>query len=284
MKTQVPVAMFTGKERDTETANSAMTTGLDYFGARYFSAAQGRFTSPDPYNIITEAEDKKHFDTYISQPQNWNRYAYVWNNPLRYVDPHGETVYVVGYTSGNPDGGDDEFKKAALTLANQIMSKKGFDPRKDIVLVQAVSTKDDFKSLLKDANSLESRFGQIGSLSLFSHGGPLDGPRFARNSPGATAKDWQFYGGESELRGLKINWEQGAQANFFGCNTAVSFAQRFANAQGTPTSGFDTSSSFSGDPNGKSKMYMLQPWNPNLYMTGRDGRSMVRRDPQQPKR
>jgi len=31
---------FTGKERDTE-------TGLDYFGARYLSSAQGRFTSPD---------------------------------------------------------------------------------------------------------------------------------------------------------------------------------------------------------------------------------------------
>ena len=32
---------FTGRERDAE-------TGLDYFGARYMSAAQGRFTSPDP--------------------------------------------------------------------------------------------------------------------------------------------------------------------------------------------------------------------------------------------
>ena len=31
---------FTRKERDWE-------TGLDYFGARYFSGAQGRFTSPD---------------------------------------------------------------------------------------------------------------------------------------------------------------------------------------------------------------------------------------------
>jgi RHS repeat-associated protein len=35
------VGQFTGKERDAE-------TGLDYFGARYFSSAQGRFTSPDP--------------------------------------------------------------------------------------------------------------------------------------------------------------------------------------------------------------------------------------------
>jgi RHS repeat-associated protein len=32
---------FTGKERDEE-------TGLDHFGARYFSGAQGRFTSADP--------------------------------------------------------------------------------------------------------------------------------------------------------------------------------------------------------------------------------------------
>ena len=31
---------FSGKERDNE-------TGLDYFGARYYSSAQGRFTSPD---------------------------------------------------------------------------------------------------------------------------------------------------------------------------------------------------------------------------------------------
>jgi len=30
-------------------ANSAI--GLDYFGARYFSAAQGRFTSIDPLNL-----------------------------------------------------------------------------------------------------------------------------------------------------------------------------------------------------------------------------------------
>jgi RHS repeat-associated protein len=31
---------FTGKERDAE-------TGLDYFGARYMSSAQGRWTTPD---------------------------------------------------------------------------------------------------------------------------------------------------------------------------------------------------------------------------------------------
>jgi RHS repeat-associated protein len=38
---------FTGKERDAE-------TGLDWFSTRYMSSAQGRFTSPDSYNITQE--------------------------------------------------------------------------------------------------------------------------------------------------------------------------------------------------------------------------------------
>ncbi len=41
---------FTGKERDGE-------TGLDYFGARYYAAAQGRFTSPDPENAGANISD-----------------------------------------------------------------------------------------------------------------------------------------------------------------------------------------------------------------------------------
>ena len=65
---------FTGKERDNE-------TGLDYFGARYYSSVQGRFTSVDP--VID-------FKKNISEPQGWNQYQYVLNNPLRYVDPNGQ--------------------------------------------------------------------------------------------------------------------------------------------------------------------------------------------------
>jgi RHS repeat-associated protein len=74
---QVPdkVSMkFTGKERDAE-------TGLDYFGARYFSAAQGRFTSPDP---------KQFTDRALEYPQKWNKYAYTQNNPLIFIDPDGK--------------------------------------------------------------------------------------------------------------------------------------------------------------------------------------------------
>lgn len=59
--------LFTGQMRDGE-------TGLDYFGERYFSAAQGRFTSPDA--LIMKKE-------WVSDPQRWNHYAYVRNNPLK---------------------------------------------------------------------------------------------------------------------------------------------------------------------------------------------------------
>jgi hypothetical protein len=69
----VTAAKFTGKERDAE-------TGLDYFGARYFSSAQGRFTSPDPLII--------HPDRLV-EPQRLNLYVYARNNPLRYIDPNG---------------------------------------------------------------------------------------------------------------------------------------------------------------------------------------------------
>jgi RHS repeat-associated protein len=63
---------FTGKERDGE-------SGLDYFDFRYYSGAQGRFTSPDP--LMASAN--------VADPQSWNRYDYARNNPLRYNDPLG---------------------------------------------------------------------------------------------------------------------------------------------------------------------------------------------------
>jgi RHS repeat-associated protein len=73
----------TSKERDSE-------SGLDYFGARYMSSAQGRFTSPDdPFN-----------DQDPSDPQSWNLYSYVRNNPLINVDPTGEDCVA---TSGQTD-------------------------------------------------------------------------------------------------------------------------------------------------------------------------------------
>jgi RHS repeat-associated protein len=48
--------------------------------ARQYAIAQGRWTSPDPAGMA--AVD-------ITNPQSWNRYAYVNNNPLNASDPSG---------------------------------------------------------------------------------------------------------------------------------------------------------------------------------------------------
>ena len=67
----------TGKERDQE-------TGLDYFGARYLSAAQGRWTIPD-WSQMPEPVPFADF----ADPQTLNLYAYVRDNPLGRSDVDG---------------------------------------------------------------------------------------------------------------------------------------------------------------------------------------------------
>ena len=63
---------FTEMERDSE-------TNLDYFGARYYGSIQARFLSPDSYTGNPR------------NPQTFNLYSYVMNNPLLYNDPTGHS-------------------------------------------------------------------------------------------------------------------------------------------------------------------------------------------------
>ena len=68
---------FTGKERDTESNN-------DYFFARYYNSAIGRFTTPDWSAKVVPIPYAQAGD-----PQSLNLYAYVRNNPITHVDPDG---------------------------------------------------------------------------------------------------------------------------------------------------------------------------------------------------
>jgi RHS repeat-associated protein len=64
---------FTGQFQDT-------LSGLYDFQYRGYSPAQSRWLNPDPAGL--GAADP-------SNPQTWNRYAYVLNKPLGYIDPTG---------------------------------------------------------------------------------------------------------------------------------------------------------------------------------------------------
>ncbi|WP_031495434.1 RHS repeat-associated core domain-containing protein [Bryobacter aggregatus] len=95
----------TGKERDAE-------TGLDYFGARYMSSAQGRFTSPDP--LLNSGRP--------DNPQSWNRYTYGFNNPLRFTDPTGLFNWD---SSLGGDASDEQLRKTmAKKEANRIIKQR----------------------------------------------------------------------------------------------------------------------------------------------------------------
>jgi len=63
--------VYTSYERDAESGN-------DYALARSFASTEGRFLSPDP------------LEGHVGDPQSWNRYAYVENDPINLSDPSGQ--------------------------------------------------------------------------------------------------------------------------------------------------------------------------------------------------
>lgn len=69
---------FTGQYRDSESA-------LDFFNARNYGSALGRFLSPDPGNAGADPTD----------PETWNAYAYVQGNPLNATDASGEDIFSI---------------------------------------------------------------------------------------------------------------------------------------------------------------------------------------------
>jgi len=88
-----PNHVFTGKERDSE-------SGLDNFGARYYSSQYGRFMSAD---WSDDPETVPYAD--FGDPQSLNLYSYVGNNPLKRSDPdgHKQVCDPDTYSTG-PDG------------------------------------------------------------------------------------------------------------------------------------------------------------------------------------
>ena len=105
---------FTGKERDAESGN-------DYFEARYYSSAMGRFMSPDwsakeepvPYAVLTD-------------PQSLNLYSCVGNNPLAKADADGhcwpvcDLIGSVSIAIGNYVGSHPGVQQALSKLGDSI--------------------------------------------------------------------------------------------------------------------------------------------------------------------
>jgi RHS repeat-associated protein len=90
---------------------------LVYMGGRYHDPVIGRFTQPDP--VIPEPGD----------PQSWNRYSYVRNNPVNRIDPTGHADLDLGAALGGNlaqrIGVNQAFGRLAGSLANGVIPGAG---------------------------------------------------------------------------------------------------------------------------------------------------------------
>jgi RHS repeat-associated protein len=106
--------MFTGKERDSESA-------LDNFGARYYTSNTGRFMTPDWAARPTAVPYAMFGD-----PQSLNLYNYVRNDPVSRADADGHCIPDASMTgcadeqsTGTQEESEKEAEKAASVENNQ---------------------------------------------------------------------------------------------------------------------------------------------------------------------
>jgi len=152
---------FTGKERDAE-------SGLDNFGARYDASSLGRFMTPDP--LLNSGRP--------GNPQTWNRYAYVLNNPLRFTDPTGLWEW-----AANTCAGDD--KKCNKKYQDD--QKKFRQGLKDLE-----KARDSYKQWSREHNRLNASLKAYGTENDGNNVtvgfGALPGSTAAQATPSADAK------------------------------------------------------------------------------------------------
>jgi len=165
-------ASSTGKERDAESGN-------DYFKARYYSSAMGRFMSPDwsaKYEPVPYAK--------LDNPQTLNLYAYVGNNPLTKVDADGHAAAGSGCHQG----------KAACDAAIQ-KSNAAFDKN-------AKQLGSDVAKLAKSAKvSVEAGLGEEKKVTVAGVKGEVGGSVHMKSTfaLGDLRRVAQVPGGKSEF-------------------------------------------------------------------------------------
>jgi RHS repeat-associated protein len=138
---------FTQKERDNE-------SGLDYFGARYYSSSYARFCSPDKWGTSL---------SHLVDPQRLNRYAYVRDNPNKYDDPDGNDLKL---KSGMKKSDQDRIIKDAVRLYRKQSGREAIESMKksDISYVVGNGKLPSQMNLL--TNTVKEKYGSTDRVNF----------------------------------------------------------------------------------------------------------------------
>jgi RHS repeat-associated protein len=165
---------FTGKELDNE-------TGLHNFGKRYYEDALSRFMTPDP--LLNSGHP--------ANPQSWNRYAYVLNNPLKFTDPTGLYEWQKKCKSGDAacQANRKKFRDALQKLREAAAKYKEGSPERKILdkILAKIGTEGDgnnvrvgFDSKMTDPGwtgpELKLGFIPTGNILMKFNFDAMDGP------------------------------------------------------------------------------------------------------------
>ncbi len=212
-------------------------TGLYYYGYRFYHPILMRWLNHDP----------------LEEEGGVNLYAFCDNNGIYQIDRLGLYLWYVLYYD-EPNNSNGNFKRAAETCKNNIEKSSHFNPKCDSVEMYSIQTTNDFFRVWTTLNAHSRRKSkrvtryQVKGLHLFTHSGP--GKLYLRNSAAQA----------SQIKALPaLNWAPKAEIHCLGCNSGVengsgdSLAGSFYESQKVPSTGQSASSSFSSDPNKKSK-------------------------------
>ena len=95
--------------------------GICNANARLYDPVTGRFLSPDP--LVQDPEST----------QNFNRYSYCLNNPLKYTDESGEFFVIDSFMIGLIGGGWDRAKRMAINDAKIWLGLFNVDKNDNII-------------------------------------------------------------------------------------------------------------------------------------------------------
>jgi RHS repeat-associated protein len=156
---------FTSYERDTD-------TNLDYAMMRFDSARLARFATPDPYAGSMDASD----------PQSWNRYAYVVNDPINLFDSMGMCGEIVaGITQGqDTTSGQELILIAQMTSSNMVFPYSGMSIPRSVLSIAGQALGTNHKATMVAASGLQatladSQASGLPSVSVDFSGGAQAG-------------------------------------------------------------------------------------------------------------